>query len=206
LFLNYLHHLSPQEISDLVHESVECNSIRSHPSSPAADSARQVVHTCSAIAAGFGGRALASIFRSFCFDFRHYNAGLPDLLLLRANYESDSDPIDLGEWLGEGFSVDDKSLSFALDTINTSDFLGCSEKDMKLKGNRPSLRGNSGPSTKSKEKLQFVHNGKKVQVKCIVVEVKSNNDSLDERQEDWLNIIDRAIPFHARVCKFTDSE
>jgi hypothetical protein len=33
------------------------------------------------------------------------------------------------------------------------------------------------------------------------VEVKSQNDRLDGRQEDWLNIIDNAGGY-ARVCKF----
>jgi len=206
LFLNDLEHLSSKEVSDLVHECVERYSMRSHKSSPTADSARKLVHTCSAIAAGLGGRALSSIFRSFFFDFRHYSAGLPDLLLIRANYECDSSSIDLSEWLGEVFSDDDKNLTLALDTINKDDYLGCSDKELKLKGIGTSLRSSLAPSTNLKEKLQFLHNGRKVEVKCMVVEVKSNNDSLDERQEDWLNIIDRAIPFQARVCKFTDSE
>jgi hypothetical protein len=34
-----------------------------------------------------------------------------------------------------------------------------------------------------------------------MVEVKSSNDRLDPRQEDWLNVIDRHG--RARVCKFT---
>ncbi len=133
-------------------------------------------------------------------------AGLPDLLLIRANYESESDPIDLGQWLGEVFSVDDNNLKFALDTIDTNDYLGCSDKEMKLKCNGQKLRSSLAPCTEQNEKLQMLLHGRKVEVKCMVVEVKSKSDSLDERQEDWLNIIDRAIPYHARVCKFTDSD
>ena len=49
-------------------------------------------------------------------------------------------------------------------------------------------------------KLQLVHNEEPVAVDCMFVEVKSENDRLDARQEDWLNIID--VFADARVCKF----
>ena len=48
------------------------------------------------------------------------------------------------------------------------------------------------------------HDGGSVVVQCMFVEVKSANDSLDERQEDWLNVLDQVG--HARVCKFIASK
>jgi hypothetical protein len=50
------------------------------------------------------------------------------------------------------------------------------------------------------DRLRFEHNGKQVKVECMCVEVKSQNDRLDPRQEDWLNILDKFG--NARVCKF----
>ena len=50
------------------------------------------------------------------------------------------------------------------------------------------------------EKLSLSHNSRVVKVECMFVEVKSQNDRLDARQEDWLNILDRFG--NARVCKF----
>jgi len=37
-------------------------------------------------------------------------------------------------------------------------------------------------------------------VEIMFVEVKSANDRLDARQEDWLNVLDGVC--NARVCKF----
>ena len=50
-----------------------------------------------------------------------------------------------------------------------------------------------------------VEEGKKIVfVQCLFVEVKSASDKLDERQEDWLNILDKEGC--ARVCKFVKSK
>ena len=69
------------------------------------------IRTLSAVAAGFGGKQLAAIFRCFFFDYRHYSGGLPDLHLFRAtSSEPDSTTTDkftlveLGVWIGESFS------------------------------------------------------------------------------------------------------
>jgi hypothetical protein len=53
------------------------------------------------------------------------------------------------------------------------------------------------------ERLQLFHKGRRVKVECMFVEVKSSNDRLDARQEDWLNVLDRHG--RARVCKFEDN-
>ncbi len=49
-------------------------------------------------------------------------------------------------------------------------------------------------------KLLLENAGKPVQIQCLFVEVKSQNDTLDERQEDWINILDQYG--NARICKF----
>jgi hypothetical protein len=53
-------------------------------------------------------------------------------------------------------------------------------------------------------KLLLSHNGRPVVVQCLFVEVKSQNDRLDGRQEDWLNVLDRVG--NARVCKFLSNK
>jgi hypothetical protein len=52
--------------------------------------------------------------------------------------------------------------------------------------------------------LELEHNGIAVFPECMMVEVKSTNDRLDPRQEDWLNVLDKYGS--ARVCKFEDSK
>jgi hypothetical protein len=54
------------------------------------------------------------------------------------------------------------------------------------------------------ERLRLEHNAQKIRVECMCVEVKSQNDRLDPRQEDWLNILDRYG--NARVCKFVKTK
>jgi VRR-NUC domain len=53
-------------------------------------------------------------------------------------------------------------------------------------------------------RLELVYNGHVVIPECLFVEVKSSNDRLDARQEDWLNILDRSGN-NCRVCKFEAS-
>jgi hypothetical protein len=49
-------------------------------------------------------------------------------------------------------------------------------------------------------KLVLSCNGRKGIAECMFVEVKSQNNRLNARQEDWLNILDKYR--NARVCKF----
>jgi len=196
------------------------------------------IRTLSMIAAGFGGKQLGAIFRCFFFDYRHYSGGLPDLLLARAIYRNGdthtspgvegchktvSDLVDLGDWVGEGFSVDSiqdreaaHRASFLID--RDDEFLGCDKVgDSGTRSNGRWKRGQGQrqqrfPQKENKdepsveeipimpEKLSLTHRGNAVQVECLFVEVKSLNDRLDGRQEDWLNILDRNG--NARVCKF----
>jgi hypothetical protein len=74
-------------------------------------------------------------------------------------------------------------------------------------GGKPAQKGrrpddlNATLDLKLPDRLVFCHNGRVVRVECMLVEVKSHNDRLDPRQEDWLNVLDRFG--NVRVCKFT---
>ncbi|GMI48247.1 hypothetical protein TrCOL_g12353 [Triparma columacea] len=54
------------------------------------------------------------------------------------------------------------------------------------------------------EKLKLEFEGRKVKVEVLFSEVKSANDTLDKRQETWLNILESA-GIMTRVCKFKES-
>ncbi|KAL7450693.1 hypothetical protein ACHAWC_002569, partial [Mediolabrus comicus] len=219
-FLSKLSRQTDQELSDLVHEC-----IKTRWDSHANDESRvkdvplmkdvTETRTLSMIAAGIGGKALAAMFRALAFDYRHYSGGLPDLLLTRARHLPSADSaenfVDLGEWVGEAFSKDhieeekmNRSIGMLAD--RDDDFLGCSKQ---ADANAISSRSKSSSLKRRQkisvlpefpEKLQLIHNHTPIKVECMFVEVKSSNDRLDSRQEDWLNIIDRCGS--ARVCKF----
>jgi hypothetical protein len=162
----------------------------------------------SLLAAGLGGKMLSAIFRCFFFDYRHYSGGLPDLTLVRA--VSEGALVDLGEWIGEGFVAGgDQGASILED--RDSEFLGCSKVGdsgasaaNRFRGQRRADQNGDNSTTKEKLKLparlEFSYKGNPVKVECIFSEVKSQNDRLDARQEDWLNILDKYG--NARVCKF----
>jgi hypothetical protein len=211
-FLKSLSQQTDQDVSDLVY-----NCLKSRWDSHANDDSRvkdvqlskdvSELRTLSMIAAGLGGQALSSIFRAFTFDYRHYSGGLPDLLLTRARYKSAANQfVDLGEWVGEAFCKDyieedniNRCISMLAD--RDDDFLGCSKNsDSGLFSSRKKMQKKVLIPTTFPNKLQLLHNEKQVKVDCMFVEVKSVNDRLDARQEDWLNIIDKFAD--ARVCKF----
>ena len=172
---------------------------------------------------------LAAIFRCLFFDYRHYSGGLPDLLLVRALYDDNGEDnghdndscklVDLGEWVGESFSQEHQSKEQIKKAANMfedrdDEFLGCSKVGDSggRTNNSFQKKGRRQSSQKSQEEakpkappemptgLDFHHNGRKVRAECLFVEVKSQNDRLDARQEDWLNILDKYG--NARVCKF----
>ena len=164
---------------------------------------------------------LASVFRCLFFDYRHYSGGLPDLTLFRAINEN-GELVDLGEWVGETFSAeyqDAVNAERAASILGDRDeeFLGCAKvgdsgsrgtsrwgrTTRRVVSSLPSADGasESGPKDLSMpDRLILEHNGKLVKVECMCVEVKSQNDRLDPRQEDWLNIL--SLHGNARVCKF----
>lgn len=226
-FLTKLENMSPQDLCDLVFHSIS-----SRIESAKIRGARflkdqrlckdvQQVKTLSMLAAGFGGKLLASMFRLLSFDYRHYGAGLPDLLLVRAftkdkeSCSSGSDEnieilklLNLSDWVGEVFQKSPTSTSGILDDRD-EEFLGGSLSEKQ----GISSTTNNRKSSDSKaitlndlrpEKLLLTYNDLPVMVECMFVEVKSHSDKLDDRQEDWLNILDRYGS--ARVCKFNSSK
>ncbi|KAL3816564.1 hypothetical protein ACHAXA_003804 [Cyclostephanos tholiformis] len=174
--------------------------------------------TLSLIGQALGPVALTRIFRALCFDYRHWSGGLPDLFLVRARYEyaspsgANSVPfVQLADWIGEGFS-NEKNDSYihknhiSMLTDRDDEFLGQPKNADGLSSqNLSSARKKQGAPYVQlplfPEKLEFVHDGKSVKAECMFVEVKSANDRLSERQEDWLSILEP----DARVCKFTNS-
>ena len=230
LFLDKIGGMSDQELSDLIYDSIASRVLYMNinkQKDPFLDRDVLQIRTLSAIAAGFGGKQLASIFRCFFFDYRHYSGGLPDLHLLRAvmmdpfqTTHGEVSLVDLGEWIGESFSIENQQAlgahqAAAILCDRDDEFLGCSKvgdsggqasrfsRNGKLMSNLPNKTTDQSkiPSLESlPEKLQLKHRGQSVRVECMMVEVKSSNDRLDPRQEDWLNILDRYG--NARVCKF----
>jgi len=137
--------------------------------------------------------------------------------------------VDLGEWVGEEFSSEHQESIRAKQIAHTfmdtdGDFLGCSKvgdsggratnRFHRSSNTQNFRRVNNNivkteePSNEEKqipysmpEKLYLSHDSRRIRVECMFVEVKSQNDRLDSRQEDWLNILDKHG--NARVCKFT---
>jgi hypothetical protein len=222
-FLTKLEEMTPQALADCVYEAVERRAetaICGNSSNAAIARDVQQLRTLCMLAAGFGGKLLSAAFRCIIFDYRHYSGGLPDLLLTRALYADLEDTtkefVDLGEWIGEEFSEQAKAeheaqsqASFLID--RDADFLGCSKVGdsgarTSNRWSRPSKSSRStNTSTTSLQlpaKLVLSHKSRPVLVQTLFVEVKSHNDRLDGRQEDWLNLLDRVG--NARVCKFVN--
>ena len=229
-FLFKLSNLDGENLSNFVYDSIN-NRVQyvnsSHRPDLTLENDVQHTRTLSMLAVGFGGKMLASIFRCFFFDYRHYSGGLPDLLLVRALYEKSTtaddehieELVDLGEWVGETFSekyqdaVKAKQAWQLLGGDTDDDFLGCSKVGDSGGRNtfkRPSRARNSfGPKNENEgdkvdvsmpDRLSLSHNSRSIKVECMFVEVKSHSDRLDSRQEDWLNILD--LHGNSRVCKF----
>jgi len=223
-FLLQLEQSSGQEMSDLVFKSIrarhEWNSLHPWQKDPLLEKDTLQCRTLSMLAAGFGGTMLASIFRCYFFDYRFFSGGLPDLLLVRARFASKNKLVDLGEWVGEAFDAEYLAELEAHQRANLlgdkdDDFLGCAKVGDSGGGGNARSRSSKRlrpptPTTSSKtklpqmpERLELTFLGDPVEVECMFVEVKSLNDKLDARQEDWLNILD--LHGNARVCKFGKS-
>ena len=214
-FLEKLTHLDSQSICNNLHGCIQRRYLQ-HKSVEGiiADESLQrdmrELRSLSCVAAGLGGKVLASVFRSLCFDYRHYSGGLPDILLIRAQYANSDGPsslVNLGDWIGEEFAKDNIEkgcIQRAVSMLKDDEFLGCSKNGDGLVINARPQNSNTQkvapnePVTSLPPKLILIHDGKDVAVDTILVEVKSANDRLDLRQEDWLNILD----VNARVCKF----
>lgn len=203
------------------------------------------LRTLSMIASGFGGKALAGIFRCLCFDYRHYCGGMPDLLLVKAtshstssNGDEDVTSVPLKDWIGEAFQSESENRAasqLAKILLDRDDeFLGCDKSSevsnssmFSSSSSRKSTARNENKKVKDEESrnddndskatantssnvgglvmgdmLNMTYEGNIVKVQCMLVEVKSHNDRLSERQEDWLNILNYFMGRNTRVCKF----
>ena len=230
-FLKRLDGMSRQQVSDMIWSSIAARRrymVEARRKDPHIERDILQCRTLSMVAAGFGGRMISAILKMLYFDYRHYSGGLPDLLLVRAKFPSENSLVDLGEWVGEAFDAKyvaelEAQQRASLLGDRDDDFLGCSKVgDSGGGGNtsrgrsnrmrpRQSAAGSQGPSGRSNAdipelppRLELVHNGSEVEVECMFVEVKSSNDRLDPRQEDWLNVLDQHGD--ARVCKFSEKK
>lgn len=217
-YFKKLEGMSPQELGDLVFESVtaKIDEVKRLGKRFANDQTLfkdiQQVRTLSMLAAGFGGQQLASMFRLLCFDYRHYGAGLPDLLLVRAFVHESTDAgdvcqsLDLHQWIGEVFQHSPTCTSAILEDRD-EEFIGGSLNERQALSSSNQRRSNKQEGWTfdecDPERLLLSQDGSPITVDCMFVEVKSHNDRLDDRQEDWLNILDRFG--NARLCKFKSS-
>jgi hypothetical protein len=217
-FLDKIGEMSQGDLCDIVYETIKRNAAESKSKNDVVlmrDSCE--LKKLSLIAAGIGGRLLSAIFRCLCYDYRHYCAGMPDLILSRALYhDSATELVDLVDWVGEdiNFGTTSATETGSILSDRDDDFLGCSMSDSLVLSNQWIRKGRPAQpkhldtqltnlSTVIPEKLQLTHNNRKIKVQCMFVEVKSSNDRLDGRQQDWLNILDKFG--YARVCKFEKS-
>ena len=218
-FLREIAKLSSQALSNLIFTCVTnrkeklLEKGRKLTSDPQLLQDMKEVRTLSLIAAGIGGKVLAAMFRCLCYDYRQYSGGLADLTLVRARFQRDSDcqadeELDWGEWIGESFAVENSSGGNSMLLDRDDEFLGGTPNDKQKSSS--SSNGTKRPNSVSerdmegKKALELMYNGKPINVETIFVEVKSVNDTLDERQEDWLNVIGGLG--EARVCKFESSK
>ncbi len=216
-FLKELESSSSQELSNLVHQSIlHRKQVLMHLEKPWENDQQLVrdlteIRTLSLLAASFGGAVLATMFRCLCFDYRQYCGGLPDVTLVRAGWHENDlgDFTDWGEWIGEGFKFSQDGHIKALLYDRDEEFLGgCLNEQKKsmssFRDRKNAVIRNDGDICPDRDPLSLSHDGKQLVLQCMFVEVKSANDTLDERQEDWLNIIGRFG--EARVCKFESSK
>ncbi|KAL9184005.1 hypothetical protein ACHAXT_002091 [Thalassiosira profunda] len=220
-FLSDLNQMEAGAVSDLVFEAVEQRwnrhaDDRSRLKDPRLLKDVRELRTLSMVAAALGPSALAQMFRTLCLDYRHWAGGLPDLLLVRARCASSSDGsdpkfVDLSDWIGEGFSkaaIEENKVQELISLLADRDdeFLGCAKNGDGTLGQQKSSRRKQGTGRVElpsfPERLALVHAESKVRAECMFVEVKSANDRLSERQEDWLSIMENCT--NARVCKFTE--
>jgi hypothetical protein len=131
--------------------------------------------------------------------------------------------VDLGSWVGEAFDAEEIEKGQVVELCRIladrdDEFLGCSkvgetgagsfqQRIRQRRGKKQDETTKRGEEQLSSEgavvppKLKLSHQGRTIRVEAMFVEVKSANDRLDARQEDWLNVLDRVA--NARVCKFS---
>jgi len=216
-FFDELSSLSPQALSNLVYDCIITrkkkliNSGRSWKKNSQLLRDIKELKILSMLAAGFGGELLAAMFRCLCYDYRHYSGGMPDLTLIRATQNIDNDEdnhVDWGAWIGEEFANDQNQKNKVLLLDRDDEFLGgcLNEKQTTSSSRKGYVSLNDDEmSLPDPERLDLSFSCKPVKLQAMFVEVKSANDTLDDRQEDWLNIICNRGG-EARVCKFKSSQ
>jgi len=118
--------------------------------------------------------------------------------------------LKLSDWVGEIFRESPTSTSGILDDRDEELLGGSLSEKQRISSitiNRKSIIDSKAIALNDlrPEKLLLTSNDSPVMVECMLVEVKSHSDKLDDRQEDcWLNILDRYGS--ARVCKFKSSK
>ena len=221
-YLTDLAHLDARNIGDKVYEAIKTRwdhhlDDRSRLKDTRLLKDVMELKALSLIACAIGPVILTRIFRTLCFDYRHWSGGLPDLLLVRGRYESstcDNDipsAVSLADWIGEGFSpgqidATNRQNRISVLTDRDDEFLG-QPKNADGFTSLTTVRNKPGRARVEElplfpDKLVLLHNGYRVTVECMFVEVKSANDRLSERQEDWLSILEPL----ARVCKFVNAK
>lgn len=131
--------------------------------------------------------------------------------------------MDLGSWVGEAFDAEEIEKGQVVELCRIladrdDEFLGCSkvgetgagsfhQRVRQRRGKKQDETTKRGEERLSSEaavvppKLKLSHQGRTISVQSMFVEVKSANDRLDARQEDWLNVLSQVA--NARVCKFS---
>ncbi len=212
-YFKMLSSLSPQDVSNLVYQCVmtrKQNLINNGMSwKKDGQLLRDIreVRTLSMLAAAFGGELLAGMFRCLCYDYRQYSGGMPDLTLVRTDEGGKN--LNWGKWIGEAFVNDQNRNSKALLSERDGEFLGdCLNDKHATSSSRRNFVQNLNEDdipTADPERLDLSYDCEPVKLQSMFVEVKSANDTLDERQEDWLNIICNRGG-EARICKFESSQ
>jgi hypothetical protein len=151
-----------------------------------------------AVASCIGGAVLAAMFRALAMDHRHFSAGLPDLLLIRALRPS-GDSWEVAEtdsWLTPSIAV------------RLDPFVARSWRKRRV--DEDDLRGESSENVR--DELAAVEDDEKPitlppgwRFEAQLVEVKGPSDTLSFLQRAWLVIIG-AAGGHCRVCRVVDSE
>jgi len=150
-----------------------------------------------AVAACLGGSVLAAMFRTLSLDHRHFNAGLPDLLLIRA-LKPVADSWEVAEahtWLAP--SIVARLDPFAVRVRRKR------RVDEDLMGD-PSEKGQAAPAAADDEDQPIsFRDGWHFEAR--LVEVKGPSDTLSYLQRAWLVIIG-AAGGHCRICRIMDSK
>jgi hypothetical protein len=150
-----------------------------------------------AVAACLGGNVLAAMFRTLALDHRHFNAGLPDLLLIRA-LKPVADSWEVAEshtWLTP--SIEARLDPFAVRVRRRR------RTDEDLMGDPSEKVSTDSAIVEDEDQPISLPLGYRFQAR--LVEVKGPSDTLSYLQRAWQVIIG-AAGGHCRICRIVDSK